>query len=98
MKNILIVIVVLSLLVFTSAGCAKKDVDTEEIRGEWKVVSVNSPKVLAEKDGKRRVFMFRAPHETTYFNLIKLCRKVEAGWIIQVESSQRYHFFPPVKR
>lgn len=97
MKNTVITVLLLLVLTLAGIGCAKKD--EAGFRGEWKIVSVNLPKVLAEKDGKRKVFNFPAPFETAYDRMMRENHKVEVGWIIQVENSQRYHFFPPpVKR
>ena len=100
MKKIVIVLVAIVVLV----GCerynaAVEKVEKEEIKGQWKVVAVNCPEVLAEKDGEKKVFQFETPYSRYNMSLLtktRICqRTVRPGWVIYATSYRNYSFFPP---
>lgn len=100
MKQFLVVATIITLVL--AAACQKHEkasgVDIK-IKGQWKVIAVNCMDILAEKEGKRKIFTYQPPEGQKHLMDIKkmlLCRKdVKPGWIIQVESEDKYALFPP---
>lgn len=90
MKNIIIAI--LSVVVI---GIGTVQASEKSEKGEWRVINSNCPKVLAEKDGQKKVFRFKASREMLYPRVLKECLKVKTGWTITVEENGKYYFFPP---
>lgn len=97
-------ILVMVLVVIVLSGCerykaAVEKVEKEDLKGQWKVVNINCPEVLAEKDGEKRIFQYESPYgryNASLLTKIKLCQKtVKPGWIIFVNSTRNYSFFPP---
>ncbi|MEW5817811.1 MAG: hypothetical protein AB1798_20760 [Spirochaetota bacterium] len=96
--------IVMIVLVAVLCGCGTKaKVEDPRIKGEWKVLSANCPEILAEKDGARKVFIFRRPKgriqivessAQTEKERMSMCRQVQTGWIIWAESEREYSFFP----
>lgn len=103
MRNAIAVFLV-AVLFLTS--CAKNSAEEktvhDELQGEWKVVSVNCPEILGERNGERKKFPFRVP-AGKYANIKRTdwlaeCNKVTPGWEIHVVSQSRYSFFPPTTK
>lgn len=100
MKKVILLVVAVVVLV----GCGKyqaavEKVEKEELKGQWKVINVNCPKVLAEKDGEKKVFQYESPYDRYNMSLItkiRICQKtVRPGWVVYVTSDRNYSFFPP---
>jgi len=88
MKKVLLVMVFAVLVL----GCRQKSPEEmAKLKGTWQVINVNCPDVLAEKDGVRQIF-------TAPANSLGHCiDKVEPGWIVEVDSTGDFAFFPPVQ-
>jgi hypothetical protein len=83
-----------------------KESQVDLVQGEWRVVSVNCPTILAENGSGRRIFAYHAPKGMMPYEedgvsvsksaLADLCRSVvKPGWIVVTErESNRYEFFP----
>ena len=100
MKKIVLVLVAIVVLV----GCerynaAVEKVEKEELKGQWKIITVNCPEVLAEKYGQKKVFQYETPYSRynmSLFTKTRLCqRTVRPGWVIYVTADRDYSFFPP---
>lgn len=104
MKKVALIFALLfAITLFSGQNCRVMAQSTRQptIRGEWRVISTNCLDVIAEKGGLTRVFIFKPP--TGYnpgpagdLGVLAKCQKVQAGWIIVVESEAEYSFFPPV--
>ncbi len=100
MKKIILVLVAV-LAVMVVYGCDNEKISKAEAKkmvGTWKVVSVNCPEVLAEKDGQYRTFNYKTDDmEASYPVIIQECRQqVRPGWMVQVKTPNNYWLFPPV--
>lgn len=100
MKKIILLIIAVAVLV----GCGKyqaavEKVEKEELKGQWRVITVNCPEILAEKGGEKKVFQYEPPYSRYNMPLItktRICqRTVSPGWVIYVTSDRNYSFFPP---
>jgi len=90
-----VILVGIAAIVFLNS-CTSSGMD-KELQGEWKVVSVNCPEVLAEKEGKRKVFQYHhssGKNHLVSFRVAECKKNVKSGWIIQV-GEVFYSFFPP---
>ncbi|TAN58272.1 hypothetical protein EPN15_01520 [Patescibacteria group bacterium] len=100
MKKIILALVAIVMLVSCERyNAAVEKVEKEELKGQWRVITVNCPEVLAEKDGKKKVFQYESPYNRYNMSLltkIRICqRTVSPGWVIYATSNRDYSFFPP---
>ena len=100
------IVTVFGICILLAAGCGRSQETAnhlfpERVRGEWVVVNVNCPQVLAERLGERRRFMFHPAEFATWAVRPDIaaseCHKVTPGWIVWVEAD-RVSFFPPIKK
>ena len=105
MRKIIIVFVATAMMLLS--GCerynaAVEKVEKEEIKGQWRIININCPRVLAEKDGEKRVFQYESlfgKYNTSLITKTRICQKtVKPGWFIYAESDRDYSFFPPPTR
>lgn len=92
---VLVVMLAMAMVFFDNVMAQEKPAD---IRGEWKVISVRCLDILAEKDGVKRIFQYKPPSSPLGMSPLQIlgsCLNVKPGWIIFVESEEKYSFFPP---
>ncbi len=95
MKRLFLITVALifAASLLSTLGCQKptpppSKEELEKTAGTWKVVNVNCPNILAEKEGEKKIF--RAPTLTTGVCI----DRIEPGWIVFVGKDGKYAYFP----
>jgi hypothetical protein len=94
MKKVLMLMIALVFLgTFLSAFSCEKPIppskeELEKAAGTWKVINVNCPNILAEKEGEKKIF--RAATLITG----ECIDKIEPGWIVFVGKDGKYAYFP----